>query len=80
MSEGGSVLAAVTLTGKAYSAILTLEQSQPIQLREKHGGDLEDWWQKKFGFSFDCLTQSEARYLARATNADTIRGRIIASE
>lgn len=79
-SKGGKALASVTLTGKPYSARLALEQSLLSQLREKHGTDLEKWWQAKFGFSFDCLTQSEARYLARSPDAETIRNRIVAAQ
>jgi len=50
--------------------------SQLQELREKHGTELETWWQENFGHAFDCLTQSEARYLARSPDADTIRDRI----
>lgn len=44
-------------------------------MREKHG-ELEDWWREHFGVGFDALTQSEARYLARTANADTVRSRV----
>lgn len=79
-SKGANVIAAVTLTGKPYSATLALGQIQLSQLREKHGTNLEKWWQEQFGFSFDCLTQSEARYLTRSPNAETIRNRIAAAQ
>ena len=36
-------------------------------------------WRKRFGFGFDCLTESEARYLLRAEDADTIRNRLAAA-
>jgi len=35
-------------------------------LRDKHGRDLEDWWRERFGFGFECLTRSEARYLEKS--------------
>ena len=35
---------------------------------------------EEFGHAFDCLTQSEARYLARAPDVDTIRNRIAAAQ
>lgn len=57
----------------AYSARLALDQSQLQELRDKHGTELETWWQETFGHAFDCLTQSEARYLNRSPDADTIR-------
>lgn len=75
-AQGGKVIGVVTLTGKPYSAKLSLDQTQLQELREKHGNNLEAWWHENFGHAFDCLTQSEARYLARTTDVDTIRDRI----
>jgi hypothetical protein len=77
---GGHVLAAVALTGKAHSAKLCLTANTLQQLRAKHGRALEAWWQHRFGHTFDALTESEARYLTRAEDADTVRGRIAAAE
>jgi hypothetical protein len=79
-SQGGKVVAATALTGKPYSAILAATQEHLQLLRKKHGAELEKWWQARFGHTFDCLTQSEARYLERSADADTIRGRIAAAE
>jgi adenine/guanine phosphoribosyltransferase-like PRPP-binding protein len=79
-SQGGKVIGAVTLTGKPYSAKLSLDETQLQELREKHGTNLETWWQENFGHAFDCLTQSEARYLARSSDVDTIRDRIAAAK
>ena len=75
-SQGGHVVCAVGLTGKPYSAKLNPSQEQLHELREKHGPDFEAWWQEHFGHTFDCLTQSEARYLARSPDAHTIRDRL----
>ena len=74
--QGGKVIGAVALTGKPYSATLNPSQEQLHELRQKHGPDFEKWWKEHFGHSFDCLTQSEARYLTRSPDADTIRNRI----
>ncbi len=79
-TSGGRVIGATTLTGKQYSAILGLHPDQLAKLRAKHGQDLENWWLDRFGHAFDCLTQSEARYLERTTDADTVRNRIVAAE
>jgi hypothetical protein len=79
-SEGGKVIAAVSLTGKPFSAKLALTQDNLSELRNKHGQELENWWKERFGHGFDRLTQSEARYLARTPDVDTIRNRIAASE
>ena len=77
--RGGRVIGAVTLTGKPYSAKLNPTKEQLDELRGKHGHHLEKWWRQHFGHTFDCLTQSEARYLARSPDVDTIRGRLAAA-
>ena len=78
--QGGKVVGAVALTGKPYSARLQPSQEQLGELRQRHGKDLERWWRERFGHSFDCLTQSEARYLARSPDVDTIRDRLAAAQ
>ena len=78
--RGGRVVGATALTGKPYSAILRLSSDQLARLRAKHGQDLENWWRDRLGHTFDCLTQSEARYLWRTKDADTVRIRIAAAE
>ena len=80
-SNGGRVIAATVLTGKPYSAKLAISHDQLLALRTKHNGkNLESWWLDRFGHAFDCLTQSEARYLERTQDADVIRDRIAAQE
>ena len=79
-TQGGKVIGAGLLTGKPYSARLTPSQEQLHELRERHGPDFERWWRGHFGHSFDCLTHSEARYLARSPDAGTIRNRLAAAE
>ena len=78
--QGSTVVGAVGLTGKPYSAKLSPTLEQLDELRQKHGTEFEAWWRERFGHAFDCLTQSEARYLARSPDADTIRGRLAAAE
>jgi hypoxanthine phosphoribosyltransferase len=78
-SCGAKVIGATVLTGKAYSAKLQLTAETLQLLREKHGQELENWWLTSFGYSFEYLTESEARYLTRADDADAIRARIIAA-
>jgi hypothetical protein len=78
VANGGRVVGAVALTGKPYSAKLALAEQQLAELRHKHGG-LEDWWRGRFGFGFEALTQSEARYLARTADADSVRDRVVAA-
>ena len=78
--QGGKVVGAIALTGKPYSAKLNPSQEQLHELRQKHGRDFEKWWREHFGHAFDCLTQSEARYLARSPDVDTIRNRLAAAK
>ena len=79
-SKGGRVIGATVLTGKPYSAKLAPTNEQLTALRLKHGEQLEEWWIGRFGHNFDRLTQSEARYLERTTDAVTIRDKIAAAE
>jgi len=78
--NGGKVLAGVALTGKPHSAKVRLTQDSLDKLRNKHGTELEHWWQKRFGHTFDALTESEARYLIHTAESATIRDRIAAAE
>lgn len=75
----GRVVGAVTLTGKAYSSDLRLRQETLEALRKKHGQKLEEWWIATFGYGFDRLTESEAKYLIRSDDANTATARIVAS-
>ena len=77
--KGGTVVGAVGLTGKPYSAKLKATKEQLHELGQRHGRNFEKWWREHFGHPFDCLTQSEARYLARSPDVDTIRDRLVAA-
>jgi len=79
-SKAGVVIGATTLTGKPYSAKIAPDRSTLQELRDKHGKELEDWWKEKNAHSFDCLTQSEARYLLKTENADRVRDKIAEAE
>ena len=77
--KGGTVVGAVGLTGKPYSAKLKVTKERLHELGQRHGRNFEKWWREHFGHAFDCLTQSEARYLARSPDVDTIRDRLAAA-
>ena len=78
-TNGGHVIGAVSLTGKQYSAKLKVSKERLDELRNKHP-ELEQWWKHHFGHTFDALTESEARYLARSPDVNTIRNRIAEEE
>ena len=74
--RGGGVVGAACLTGRADSSKLALTLQTLEGVRLKHGPELEAWWIKTCGYDFACLTESEARYLLRVEDADTIRARL----
>ena len=74
-ANGGRVAGYTALTGRQDSALIGLTKETLSALRQKHG-TLENWWESQYGFGFDRLTESEARYLLRAEDADTIRNRL----
>jgi hypothetical protein len=71
LSQTGQVIGATVLIGKDYSAGLALADAQLVELRRKHG-HIEYWWRQRFGFGFECLTASEARYLIRTRTTERI--------
>ncbi len=80
LAGGGRVVGAITLTGKLHSAKLVLSNATLADLRRKHGPELEGWWQDRFGHAFDCLTESEGRYLTRSEDAQRIRDQLAEAE
>jgi hypothetical protein len=45
-------------------------------LREKHGRELEEFWQGTFGHGTACLTNVEAGYLCRVESVATVKSRM----
>jgi hypoxanthine phosphoribosyltransferase len=78
--KGGIVIGATALTGKPYSTKIAPDRNLLQELRDKHGKELEDWWKERFAHTFDCLTQSEARYILKTENADRVRNKIAEAE
>ena len=75
-SKGGIVIGSVVMAGKDFSSRLKLQQSTLTELRSKHG-NLEPEWLTVFGYGFDFLTESEARYLVKTEDANRIRAEIL---
>ncbi len=77
VAHGGGVVGAAALTGKPYSAKMSLTKETLEQLRDKHGQELETLWRELTGHGLEYLTESEARYLHRADDVEQIRARIL---
>ena len=75
---GGGVSGFTSLAGKPLSSRLVLRPETLAELWNIHGQDLEAWWRQVFGFDFERLTESEARYLIVRTDAQRIRAEIAA--
>ena len=74
--QGGTVIGAVSLSGKQHSSRLRLEDETLLKLRNRHGDKLEEWWLSTFGYGLDRLTESEAAYLFRSDSFDVITTRL----
>tara|TARA_R110001592_G_scaffold254129_2_gene517436 strand:- start:3676 stop:4413 length:738 start_codon:yes stop_codon:yes gene_type:complete len=61
--------------GQKRSATIAVTVNTLKALRAKHE-TLEDWWREVFGYGFELLTESEARYLLNSPDVDNIRTRI----
>lgn len=74
---GIETIAATTLTGKDNSSLLALTDTTLQKLRDKCN-EIEEWWVDYFGYGFECLTESEAKFLvSNKENADGIRNSIL---
>lgn len=78
-AKGGIVCGIAALDGKSYSVIIKPNPEIIAKLEEKFG-EIQDHFERVFGYGFDQLTQSEARYLANFEPAELVRERILAQE
>ncbi len=79
-SDGGETLfnEKIDFTGELHRSKIALDAQMLSKLRDHYrDSGLEDWWRKEFGYGFDRLTQSEARYIFNAKDADKVRNRIL---
>ena len=77
--HGARVIFISVLAGKPFSAKIALSDGRLSALRKKHGKELEHWWRETYGYDFRFLTESEARYLERTQDVDTIRAKLAAA-
>jgi len=78
-ANGGTVIAATTLTGFNDSGQLALTQKMRQALWQKHGEPLDEYLKETFGYGIDSLTQGEAGHYRKAQDLDRIRERIDAA-
>jgi len=74
-SHGANVVGCAVLSGKQYSAQLSLSIHTLEALREKYG-TIESEFKSTTGYGFDALTESEARYISKINSLEAFRDRI----
>jgi len=61
----GRVVAITALTESREARRISLRAETLAMLRERHGKDLDIFWNAQFGYGIDCLTEIEAQNLCR---------------
>jgi hypothetical protein len=72
-SAGGRVVAMTTLTESQNGRHLALMSNTRDVLESNYGQELDTYWRNHFGYGIECLTEAEARLLARQSSFDAIR-------
>ena len=75
-TSGGQVVAMTTLTESRDARQIALRTETLTVLKERHGEDLEQFWQFQFGHGLDCLTDVEGQVVGREPSLDAIRTRL----
>ncbi|WP_068875133.1 MULTISPECIES: phosphoribosyltransferase [unclassified Phenylobacterium] len=75
-AHGGRVIGMTTLTQSRDADQIALRPETLAVLREKHGEDLDTFWQEQFGHGLDCLTDVEGQILGREPDLAAIRDRL----
>ena len=73
---GGRVLAMTTLTETRSAREIAIRPEMFNVLWEKHGRELEEFWQGTFGHGTACLTNVEAGYLCRVESVAAVKSRM----
>lgn len=75
-SHGATVIAMTTLTETRGARHIALRPETLNVLRERHGDQLQAFWQEQFGHGLECLTELECGILGREPSLDAIRDRL----
>jgi len=79
MSQGGIVPGAAVMAARESAVNLAITQKMLDRIDQKHGAELDKFWQEEFGHGLDKLTQHEAGHLRAAVSLESIRDRIAAA-
>ena len=74
--RGGHVLGMTLLTETRDARHIGLRIPTLNMLRQKHGKELEHFWQHEFGHGLGCLTNIEGGYLCRVESVAAIKNRM----
>jgi orotate phosphoribosyltransferase-like protein len=76
VNRGGHVPGAAVMTAHEGALNLPVSSAMLDRIRAKHGDEMNNYWNKEFGYEIDKLTQAEAGHLRAAASVDAIRTRI----
>ena len=75
-NRGGHVVGAAVMSAHKGALDLAVKPKLLSAIGEKHGPNMNQYWQETFGYGIDQLTQGEAGHLRSAASVDEIRNRI----
>lgn len=78
-NRGGKVIAATVISAHPGALDLAVKPEMLNGISEKHGAEMDNFWQETFGYGIDKLTNGEAGHLRAAASVDAIRDRVIAA-
>ena len=78
-ANGGRVIGMTTLTETGGGRKIAVLPETLFMLQEKHGDELNQFWQQVFGYGTACLTNIEAGYLCRVESVAAINTRMAAA-
>ncbi len=74
--KGGRVVCMTTLTETRAARQIAVRAETLSVLYERHGLDIDQFWNDVFGHGIDCLTNVEAGYLCRVESVAAIKARM----
>ncbi|SUO91917.1 hypothetical protein [Suttonella indologenes] len=75
-NNGGQTIGMMVICAQQRSLQLAPSKEILDNIRSKHGNDIEEYWNKEFGYGISELTHSEAEHVRSIPNAHSLRTRI----